>query len=161
LCGDSAGAAIALAVESQAAEPIRKHILGVCSFYGYFGLRDSPSIREFGSRADGPDAACIERMWTLANDPPLPSPYSIEALNKASGAPAYLLAAGRDPVRDDTLALASAYRNSGRRHDLDLVEGEAHGFLHGVGTSAAATEAIVRVSRWIQSKCGHAPRHGM
>lgn len=157
LCGDSAGAAIALAVESQAAEAIRKQILGVCSFYGGFGLRDTPSIREFGSRADGLDAACIERMWTLAHDPRLPSPYSMEALGKASGAPVYLLAAGRDPVRDDTLALASAYRSCGRPHDLDLVEGEAHGFLHDAGTSAAATDAIGRVSAWILSKCAPAP----
>ncbi len=157
LCGDSAGAAIALAVESQAADAIRKHILGVCGFYGYFGLRDTPSIREFGSRADGLNAACIERTWTLANDPRVPSPYSIEALDKASGAPVYLLAAGRDPVRDDTLSLASAYRKCGRRHDLDLVDGEAHGFLHGAGTSAAATEAIGRVSAWILPKCAQSP----
>jgi acetyl esterase len=153
LCGDSAGAAIALAAESQAAETIRKQLLGVCSFYGCFGLRDSPSIREFGSRADGLDAACIERMWTLANDPRAASPYSIEALATASGAPVFLLAAGRDPVRDDTLALASAYRSCGRQHVLDLIEGEAHGFLHDVGTSPAATEAIGRVSRWILSRC--------
>jgi acetyl esterase len=151
LCGDSAGAAIALAVERHAPEVIRQHILGVCGFYGCFGLRDTPSIREFGSRADGLDAACIERMWTLANDPRLPSPYAIEALGNAPGAPVYLLAAGRDPLRDDTLALAAAYRTCGRRHHLDLVEGETHGFLHDAGSSAAATDAIGRASAWILS----------
>lgn len=161
LCGDSAGGAIALAVESQAPEATRKHVRGVCSFYGGFGLRDSPSIREFGSRADGLDAASLDRMWTLAHDPRVRSPYSIEALGTADGAPAYLLTGGRDPLRDDTLALASAYRSCGRRHDLDLVEGEAHGFLHDAGTSAAATEAIRRASTWIRSRCADTPPQGI
>jgi acetyl esterase/lipase len=158
LCGDSAGAAIALAVERQAPEAIRMHILGVCGFYGCYGLRDTRSAREFGSRADGLDAACIERMWTLANDPRLPSPYSVEALDTASGAPVYLLAGGRDPLRDDTLALASAYRTCGRRHHLDLVEAATHGFLHDAGTSAAAMDAIGRASAWILSACAQPRR---
>jgi acetyl esterase len=157
LCGDSAGAAIALAVESRATAAIRRHIHGLCSFYGCFGLRDSLSIREFGSRADGLDAACIERLWTLAHDPGAPSPYSIEALAKASGAPVYLLAAGRDPLRDDTLALAAAYRSRGRQHHVDLVEGAAHGFLHDVGVSVVATHALARVSAWIRSRCAPSP----
>jgi acetyl esterase len=157
LCGDSAGAAIALAVENQALEVLRKDILGVCGFYGGFGLGDSPSLREFGSRADGLDAACLERMWNLAHDPQVPSPYSVEALGKAGGAPVFLLAGGRDPLRDDTLALASAYRSCGRQHDLDLVEGEAHGFLHDAGTSAAATETLRRASTWMLSQRADAP----
>jgi len=154
LCGDSAGAAIALAVERRAAAAIRTQIRGVCSFYGCFGLRDSPSIREFGDRADGLDVACIERFWTLANGPREPSPYAIDALAAADGVPVYLLAAGRDPLRDDTLALAAAYRSRGRPHHLDLVAGEAHGFLHDAGPSAAATAAIERAAAWILSKCG-------
>jgi acetyl esterase/lipase len=158
LCGDSAGAAIALAVERRAAEAVRDRILGVCSFYGGFGLGDTPSMRAFGSRADGLDAACIERMWTLANDPRLLSPYSIEALRGAPGAPVYLLAAGRDPLRDDTLALAAAYRACGRPPPLDLVEEATHGFLHD-GSSAVATDAIARVSTWIRSKSAPAPRN--
>jgi acetyl esterase len=152
LCGDSAGAAIALAVERRADAAIRDRIRGVCAFYGCYGLRETPSIRAFGSRADGLDAACIERLWTLANDPLLPSPYSIDALGGVPGAPVYLLAAGRDPFRDDTFALAAAYRTCGRPHDLDLVEEAAHGFLHETGRSAAATEAIARVGAWILSK---------
>jgi acetyl esterase/lipase len=66
----------------------------------------------------------------------------------------YLLAAGRDPLRDDTLALAAAYRSRGRPHELDLVEDAAHGFLHDAGRSPAATAAIARVSTWIRSLCG-------
>ncbi len=161
LCGDSAGGAIALAVESQAPEAIRKHILGVCSFYGGFGLGESPSLREYGSRADGLDAACLERMWSLAHDLRVPSAYSVDTLGKAAGAPVYLLAGGRDPLRDDTLALASAYRSCRRQHDLDLVEGQAHGFLHDAGTSAAATEALRRASTWMLSKCEEAPSRGV
>jgi acetyl esterase len=151
LCGDSAGAAIALAVERRADAALHDRIRGVCAFYGGFGLGDTPAVRAFGARADGLDAACLERFWSLANDPRLPSPYSIDALGQAPGAPVYLLAGSRDPLRDDTLALAAAYRACGRPHDLDLVESAGHGFLHDAGASPAATAAIGRVSTWIRS----------
>ena len=160
LCGDSAGASIALAVERRAEAAMRARIRGVCAFYGCYGLRDTPSSRAFGSRADGLDAACLERMWSLANAPGIPSPYAIDALREVDGAPVYLLAAGRDPLRDDTLALAAAYRSRGRPHALDLVEQAEHGFLHDTGESPTASEAIGRISSWILSQQAPAPRPG-
>lgn len=148
LCGDSAGAAIALAVERRADASMRDRILGVCSLYGCFGLMETPSLRWWGSREQGLDSPCVERMWRLANAWGRPSPYSIEALAGPSPVPAYLLAASQDPLLDNSLALAAACRTHGRAVVLDLVGDEGHGFLHDVGTSARAAAAIARLARW-------------
>lgn len=156
LCGDSAGAAIALAIERRADAALRERILGVGAFYGCYGLGDTPSLREFGARADGTDAACIARFWSLAHDEGAPSPYAVEALAHPAGAPVYLLAAGNDPLRDDSLALAAAYRRCGRPHHLDLVPCASHGFLHAPDTSPAAA-AIDRIGAWILSQCASPP----
>lgn len=149
LCGDSAGAAIALAIERHVDASRRERILGVGSFYGGFGCLDSPSLRRWGSREQGLDAACVARFWRLANAPGTPSPYSVEAIAAPSAVPVYLLAASRDPLLDDSLALAAAYEKCGREIVLDLVEGATHGFLHEAGVSETATAAIARVSDWI------------
>ena len=153
LCGDSAGAAIALAVESRADMPARARIGGVCSFFGGLGLFETPSMRETGCRADGLDEACVRRMWGLANGAEADSPYAIEALARPSGAPVYLLAGERYPLRDDTLGLASAYRACGRRYDLAIAEGVGHGFLHGAGAPGAAPEAMRKAGAWIRARC--------
>ena len=96
------------------------------------------------------DQECMTRYWTLANPPGGRSPYSVEALAPPSPVPAYLLAASEDPVLDDTLALANAFAGIGRHYILDRVENETHGFLHDIGTSAAALAAIERVSEWMK-----------
>lgn len=147
LCGDSAGAAIALAVERRADRGARSKILGVCGFYGFFGVFDSDSLRLKGSREDGLDRACVERMWTLANVPGEESPYSIEALASESDIPAYLLAASEDPALDNTLELAARFQQLHRPHVLEVAAGEKHGFLHGIGQSAA--DHVARVGAWI------------
>ncbi len=114
LCGDSAGGAIAMAVERLAAPTIRSRILGVCSIYGGFGLLDSASLRQWGSREDGLDVDCVRRFWALANVPGKVSPYAIESLAGPSDIPAYILVAGRDPLGDDSLALAESLRKVGQ-----------------------------------------------
>jgi len=149
LCGDSAGGAIAMAVERLAAPTIRSRILGVCSIYGCFGLLDSASLRQWGSREDGLDVDCVRRFWTLANVPHTVSPYAIESLAGPSNIPVYLLIAGRDPLRDDSLALAESLRKVGRPLVIDIVESGAHGFLHGVNTSRVANAVLARMGQWI------------
>ena len=150
LCGDSAGGAIAMAVEHLAAPTIRSRILGVCSIYGGFGLLDSASLRQWGSREDGLDVDCVRRFWSLANVPGKVSPYAIESLAGPSNIPVYILVAGRDPLRDDSLALAESLRKAGRPLVIDIVESGAHGFLHGVYNSRVAYAALERIGLWIK-----------
>lgn len=149
LCGDSAGAAIALAVERLAAPNIRDRILGVCSLYGGFGLLDSASQRQWGSRKDGLDVDCIRRFWTLANVPGKVSPYAIESFSGPSDIPVYILVAGRDPLRDDSLALAKVLKSASRTLVIDVVESETHGFLHGAQHSRVAQDALERIGSWV------------
>jgi acetyl esterase len=150
LCGDSAGGAIALAAERLAAPTIRSRIHGVCSIYGGFGLLDSASLRQWGSREDGLDVHCVRRFWTLANVPNKVSPYAIESHAGRSNIPVYVLIAGRDPLRDDSLALAESLRKVGRPLVIDIVEAGTHGFLHGVHNSRVAYAALERISLWIK-----------
>jgi acetyl esterase len=152
LCGDSAGGAIAMAVERFSTAPIRKKIIGVCSLYGGFGLIGSKSMRLYGSRERGTDSACVERYWTLANDMKHESPYSILALRSDSPVPAYLLICGKDPLRDDSLSMAHGLRAAGREVAIDFVKSGTHGFLHEGQRPDLANEAIKRVARWIERK---------
>ena len=148
LCGDSAGAAIAMAVERLAAPAICDRILGVCSLYGSFGLLDSASLRQWGSREDGLDADCVRRFWRLANVPGKVSPYTVESLSGPSDIPVYILAAGRDPIRDDSIALAKSLKIAGRNFVFDVVESAIHGFLHRAHHSRVAQDAFERVGLW-------------
>lgn len=145
LCGDSAGAAIALAVASAAGATVA----GVAACYGIYGLLDSQSLHALGSRANGLDANCLARMWNAAHASDRASPYTIEAVSRAGNAPVYVLAGAQDPVLDDSMALAEALRASGRLAGLDVVPGEGHGFLHGGLAVPGVRAAYTRLAHWI------------
>ena len=151
LCGDSAGGSIAMAIGRFARGDVKAHILGVCSLYGCFGLTVSPSLREFGNREQGTDAACIRRYWRLANPRAGRSPYSIAALDAPAGSPICLLIAGRDPLRDDSLALARVLRARGATVTIDFHRHEVHGFLQDGRAAARVRASLAGVSRWVRA----------
>ena len=98
------------------------------------------------------DSATIERYWALAHDAKGSSPYSIPALQSDSPVPVYLLVCGRDPLRDDSLAMARALRANGRDVAVDMVESATHGFLHDGLGSSLASDTLKRLGRWIEDK---------
>jgi epsilon-lactone hydrolase len=151
LCGDSAGGAIALSVEAIVPDDLRRHIIGVASFYGAHGLLDTNSLIEKGSREDGTDRACVERYFLAAGA----DAYSIEALARPSRVPVYLVAADEDPLRDDTLILAKAMKDRGRNVALDVVANENHGFLHHQPYYARAEAALGRFAAWVEGLPGN------
>ena len=153
LCGDSAGAAIALAIERAASAATRKQILGVCACYGCYGIMDDEAFRKWGSREQGLDKPCVARMWRLAHAAGGPSPYEVEALARPSAVPVYLLAGDNDSLVEDSRVLATALKNCGRCTTLDLVAGEMHGFLHGPDSSGTASAALSRICGWIDGIC--------
>ena len=153
LCGDSAGGSIALAVEASLPSGLRRHIAGVCSFYGAHGLLDTASLIEKGSRADGTDDACLRRYFSLATGGSVENPYAIRALARPSPVPAYLMAASDDPLRDDTLLLAQALDEMGRDVTVYVAQGEGHGFLHDARSSQEAAMALENVAHWIRERC--------
>jgi acetyl esterase len=149
LCGDSAGGAIALALEGRLPQALRPHVVAVCGFYGAHGRLDSPSLLARGNRADGTDAACVGRYFELANGGTGQNLYSAANISRPSPVPIYLLAAADDPLLGDSFEVAEALRAHGRTVVTDVVEGENHGFLHNVDASATAATAMQRVAAWI------------
>lgn len=159
LCGDSAGGAIAVALERIVPLDLRSAILGVCSFYGGFGAFDAPSVLRYGTRKDGMDRACLERYWRLANRDPGNSPYAVERVKGPSEIPAYLVAAETDPVVDGSIRLAEAMRSVGRDVTLEIVPSQGHGFLQSV--SAAQRAGYLKgVAQWIAALVGEHERGG-
>jgi acetyl esterase len=148
LCGDSAGASLAMAVERQAPANLRERIAGVGSFYGAFRQTGSPSIA-MGTREAGLDRACLRRYWLAANGSRGQAPFSLGALIRSDGCPAYILAGSRDPVRDDSIMLARALKSAGRSVTLTIVPFADHGFLHRAHRDKARDDALKNIAAWI------------
>lgn len=142
LAGDSAGGALALAVERAAARQ-GERIAGVCSFYGAFGHVTAPR----GKTCDGLDALSVRRYWRAANGSAGRSPYSISALADGPGSPVHLVIAGRDPMRDESIALARALRS--RSVSVDIYPFEGHSFLQHPLAHRARQTAYRNLVRWI------------
>lgn len=138
ICGDSAGGAIALATEASLPDHLRRHVVCVASFYGAHGLTDTASIRERGNRADGTDRDCVARYFDLAGG----DAYSIATLATVSQVPVYIIAAEEDALRDDSLIIARALKELGRKVTIDRVENADHGFLHGDERNILAESAM-------------------
>lgn len=148
LCGDSAGGSLALAVERNAAN-LKANICGVASFYGCFGLVANPALHRDPHLSAGLDAASVRRYWLAANRSHGPSPYSISALACGEGCPVHLLIAGRDPLRDDSTALARKLGERGRPVTVDLHPFEDHSFLQNPRAHRAKQTAYRKIAGWI------------
>jgi len=148
LCGDSAGGAIALAVERQAVH-LRSKVAGVVSFYGSFGLTASASLHLDGRIRDGLDARTMRRYWMSANRSEACGLYSLPSLAHAPGCPVYLLIAGRDPLRGHSIALARAFQEKGRPVRIDLHPFEGHSFLQVPYARRSKQLAFQRLASWI------------
>lgn len=158
LCGDSAGGSIAMAVERHASPELGKRIRGVGSFYGCFGRPGRRPVQP-GMRDDGLDVESLRRYWTLANTSRGRGSYTLSVLDHAPGCPVYLLVAGRDPLRDDSLALARALKRRGRAVTTDLHRYETHGFLQQPYPSRSVDLAFSRFSQWVHSLSHTEMRH--
>jgi acetyl esterase len=148
LCGDSAGGSLALAVERNATD-LRANIMGAASFYGCFGLAANASLHHDPRLSDGLDAASVQRYWRATNGSSGVSPYSVSSLALGEGCPVHLLIAGRDPLATDSLALARALSNNGRRLSVDLHPFESHSFLQRALARRARHLALARLAQWI------------
>ena len=148
LCGDSAGGALALAVERNAGK-LKASILGAASFYGCFGVSANAALHHASSLSDGLDAASVGRYWLAVNRSLGASPYSIPALAHGEGCPIHLLIAGRDPLSCDSLKLARALRDKGRTVTVDMHPFEGHSFLQHPYARRSKQIALQRLAYWI------------
>lgn len=148
LCGDSAGGALALAVERHAGK-LKANIRGVASFYGSFGLAANAALHVDPRLSDGLDATSVRRYWVAANRSQGMSPFSIPSLAQSEGCPIHLVIAGRDPLGPDSIALARGLRNKGRPVTVDHHPFEGHSFLQNPRSSQAKDIAYRKFADWI------------
>jgi acetyl esterase len=154
LAGDSAGANIALgallALRDDGAPTVRAAAL----FYGCYAPDfDTDSHRNWG---DGQFGLSTERMrWYWLNfigptgEAPRAAPLDA---NLADLPPLYLVAAGLDPLCDDTLALARALSTAGVPHELITVPGVIHGFLGRAPKLPVARRVLVEAGNFLAAR---------
>lgn len=133
--GDSAGANMAAATmlmmrDEGSLSTVRTMLL----FYGAYGLKDSMSMRLLGGTWDGlTEADYAYYLGQYFADPAnADDPYfNILGADLSAGIPpCYVVAAGLDPLRDDSRTLVEILDLCRVPHLYNEVEGVIHGFLH-------------------------------
>ena len=152
LAGDSAGANIALAA---ALEPGCPRLAALLLVYGCFEPRfDTQSHRDCG---DGRFGLMTERMrWYWSNwQGAAHDPRAVPPAADLPGLPhTYVMAAGLDPLRDDSTTLAARLAAAGVSVRLDVVPGVVHGFLQMSSRLAPARQAIETIARESRAAVG-------
>ena len=110
--------------------------------------RDTPSYREFAS-GHGLSAASMRRFWDLyldGADGRHPDVSPLQAPDLGGVAPAYVLTAEEDVLRDEAEAYAARLREAGVPTELVRWPGTIHGFFRWLAVAGAAREAIDAVA---------------
>jgi acetyl esterase len=149
LGGASAGANLALALA------LEEEVSGLVLFYGVFGDDlETQSHREF-SEGFGFSSARMRELFELY-DPdrrrhtdPLICPLHADPDQLQALPPAYLLAAGLDVLRDDTLSLARRLSQLGVSHRLHTEPGVVHGFINRGRMVPAADSCLKRAAHFL------------
>ncbi len=133
VAGDSAGANLAVAAAMDlrdAGGPLPRALL---CFYGVFDTDlDTASYRAFGRGEHGLTRDEMAFFWDayLGSAADRANPRAALVKGRLDGLPPlHLMAAGLDPLRDDTLHFAARCAEAGLEHELSVEEGVCHGFL--------------------------------
>jgi acetyl esterase len=146
LAGDSAGANLALGALLALRDAKEPNANAAVLYYGCFApLFDTESHKLFGG---GDFGLSSERMrWYWRNflggklDGAAVHAMPLEA-DIADLPPLRLIAAGLDPLRDDTLALSNALDEIGAAHEIETVPGVIHGFLRNAARLPSARRSL-------------------
>ena len=143
LAGDSAGGNLAAvcARRLRSELPLRAQAL---IYPVTDAALNTPSYREFSER-HGLSAASMRRFWHLyldGADGSDPDASPLRATDLSGVAPAYVLTAEVDVLRDEGEAYAAALRDAGVPTELVRWPGTIHGFFRWLAISAAAREAV-------------------
>lgn len=155
IAGDSAGASLALGIAlllrdqpgTINADPATfSHLRALVSIYGAHGLNDSASRRLFGGDWDGMGANDLDNIvddyFSTAEDEQ--SPFFAHLTADLSGLPpVFVAAAGLDPLRDDSRALAQTLERVGNDVRFEEYAHVLHSFLH-FGRILGSTNTVLR-----------------
>jgi acetyl esterase/lipase len=139
--GDSAGGNLAAVAARRLRDQIRYQVLVYPVIDPVF---DTPSYLDF-NEGHGLSAASMQRFWRLyldGADPRDPDAAPLHADDLAGVAPAYVLTAEEDVLRDEGEAYAEALREAGVPTELVRWPGTIHGFFRWLAVTPAAREAI-------------------
>ena len=149
LCGDSAGANIAIAAALQ------RPVAALALLYGCFApIFDTDSHRR---RGDGRFGITTDRMrwywenWLGAAQDPLAAPLHADL----RGLPrTHLVAAGLDPLCDDSVLMAGRLAAHDVPCRLDIVPGVIHGFLQMSARLSPARRALGLIVQELETALG-------
>jgi acetyl esterase len=144
LCGDSAGANIALA--AALASPALP-IAALSLLYGCFApIFDTDSHRENGDGRFGLGTARMRWYWKNWQGPAADARAAPLHADLTGLPRTYLLAAALDPLCDDGFLLAKRLAAYGVPARLDVVPGVVHGFLQMSSRLTPALQAITTIA---------------
>jgi acetyl esterase/lipase len=146
VAGDSAGGNLAAVVARRLRGeiPLRLQVL---LYPVADAALNTPSYREFSERW-GLSAASMRRFWNMyldGRDGSEPDASPLRAADLAGVAPALVITAEADVLRDEGEAYAAALREAGVPVELERWPGTIHGFFRWLAVAAPAREVIERV----------------
>lgn len=144
VAGDSAGACLSVSTALRLRGRDGPRALGL--FYGCFTSREeSASHARFGDGTFGLSTSQMRFFWNAylaGRDDAMATPLDADLRGLP---PALLLAAGLDPLLDDSRAMAAALGTAGVPHVLRVWRGVNHGFMR-LGSHVVASRAAVRAA---------------
>jgi acetyl esterase len=146
VAGDSAGGNLAAVCARRLRDELDLR-LQVLIYPVTDGGVNTPSFREFGERF-GLTAAGMRRFWELyldGTDSSDPDASPMRDTDLSGVAPAYVLTADHDVLRDEGEAYAHALRDAGVEVTLERWPGTIHGFIRWLAATDIAGEAITEV----------------
>jgi acetyl esterase len=152
VAGDSAGGNLAAVAARRLRDevPLRLQAL----IYPVTDARlNRPSQLEFGT-AYGLTTATLRRMWNLyldGADGSDPDASPLRATDLAGVAPAFIITAEADVLRDEGEAYAAALRDADVPVELVRMPGVIHGFFRWLAVTPAAREAIEAVAQRVKA----------
>ncbi len=158
IAGDSAGAHLSLLALLHRRDAQLRPLAGGAFFYGAFApVFDSWSHDRFGDGSFRLGTKMLEWSWEkllgVGYDPLDAAAVPLHA--RLEDLPAlHLVAAGADPLLEDTLVLSRRLAEAGVRFQLDFVPGHIHGFLRMMRDLPEATKALERTSHFLRDRLG-------
>lgn len=146
VAGDSAGASMSLGTALLLRDRGGHSLRALALFYGLFGLRDSVARRILGGPWDGLDEADLDFYLEcyLADPEDVRHPWvdNLSADLSWGIPPTYLASAEFDPLRDDSIALATVLDRHGVECLHEVFPGVLHAFLHYSRQLTAASDSL-------------------
>jgi acetyl esterase len=153
VAGDSAGANLSAAVALAARDRGGPALSGQGLVYGIFSTDfDRPSYLEHAEAPFLTRASMIGFVGAylggpVASDDPYAAPMA--AASHAALPPAFIAAAGIDPLRDDSAAYAARLQGAGVAVEQRCAPDLIHGYLRAIGSCRAAAAEFDALCAWL------------